>query len=75
MRNIAGLAASTLSAIVLAGSIFVVPTIASAAGASNVEEGKALAFNRKKGNCLACHMIAGGTAPGNIGPPLVAMKT
>jgi sulfur-oxidizing protein SoxX len=29
---------------------------------------------QKKGNCLACHAIAGGTLAGNIGPPLVAMK-
>lgn len=40
---------------------------------SAVEQGKAIAFDRKKGNCLACHMIAGGDLPGNIGPPLVAM--
>lgn len=40
---------------------------------SAVEQGKALAFDRKKGNCLACHMIATGDLPGNIGPPLVAM--
>jgi sulfur-oxidizing protein SoxX len=39
-----------------------------------VEKGKKLAFNRKKGNCLACHQIAGGTMAGNMGPPLVAMK-
>jgi sulfur-oxidizing protein SoxX len=38
------------------------------------EKGKEIAFDRKKGNCLACHMIEGGTAPGNIAPPLVAMK-
>ena len=42
--------------------------------ASVVEQGKAIAFDRKKGNCLACHQIAGGDLPGNIGPPLVAMK-
>lgn len=35
--------------------------------------GKDLAFDRAKGNCLACHMIAGGDLPGNIGPPLVGM--
>lgn len=39
-----------------------------------VAEGKAIAFNRSKGNCLACHRIADGEAPGNIGPPLIAMK-
>jgi sulfur-oxidizing protein SoxX len=42
--------------------------------ASRLEEGKKLAFDRKKGNCLACHMIADGSLPGNTAPPLVAMK-
>jgi sulfur-oxidizing protein SoxX len=37
-------------------------------------KGKELAFDRKKGNCLACHMIADGDLPGNVGPPLIAMK-
>ncbi len=44
------------------------------AGANDVGQGKKVAFDRKKGNCLACHMIAGGSLPGNIGPPLIAMK-
>ncbi len=39
-----------------------------------VEQGRQIAFSRKKGNCLACHMIEGGDLPGNIGPPLIAMK-
>ena len=47
---------------------------AAEAGASVVEQGKAVAFDRKKGNCLACHQIEGGSLPGNIGPPLIAMK-
>ncbi|MDY0135695.1 MAG: sulfur oxidation c-type cytochrome SoxX [Thiomicrospira sp.] len=42
--------------------------------AKRVEEGKKLAFDRGQGNCLACHMIPGGTSPGNIGPALIAMK-
>ncbi len=37
-------------------------------------EGKKIAFNRKKGNCLACHAIADGKQPGNIAPPLIGMK-
>ncbi|MEZ5535098.1 MAG: sulfur oxidation c-type cytochrome SoxX [Thiolinea sp.] len=37
-------------------------------------KGKEIAFSQAKGNCLACHMMAGGELPGNIGPPLVAMK-
>jgi sulfur-oxidizing protein SoxX len=36
--------------------------------------GKEIAETRKLGNCLACHMIPGGNLPGNIAPPLVAMK-
>jgi sulfur-oxidizing protein SoxX len=39
-----------------------------------VEEGKNLAYDRKKGNCLACHKIIDGPMPGNIGPELVNMK-
>ena len=42
--------------------------------ASDIEEGKKLAFDRKKGNCLACHMIDDGELAGNNGPPLIAMK-
>ena len=44
------------------------------ASADEISDGKKVAFDRKKGNCLACHMIPGGSLPGNIGPPLVAMK-
>ena len=50
------------------------PITVNAAGSADIKEGKKLAFDRKKGNCLACHDIAGGKLPGNIGPPLVAMK-
>jgi sulfur-oxidizing protein SoxX len=46
----------------------------SIAGADAIADGKKVAFDRKKGNCLACHMIDDGSLPGNIGPPLVAMK-
>lgn len=54
------------------------PVAAPAADAAKKEEkkevtGKDLAFDRAIGNCLACHVIAGGDLPGNIGPPLVGM--
>lgn len=39
-----------------------------------IAEGKAIATGRTKGNCLACHMIESEPLPGNIGPPLLAMK-
>ena len=56
---------ATLTLCLAAGSVF---------AASTIDEGKKLAFDRKKGNCLACHFIEGGDSPGDIGPPLVAMK-
>lgn len=37
-------------------------------------KGEELAFSRAKGNCLTCHEIKGGEAPGNIAPPLSDMK-
>ena len=50
--------------------LFCSPAMAS----EETEKGKALAFDRKKGNCLTCHYIQGGTLMGNSGPALVAMK-
>ena len=40
---------------------------------SQVATGKQIAFERRKGNCLACHVIADGEAPGTIGQPLTAL--
>ena len=40
-----------------------------------IEEGRQIAFDKTKGNCLSCHTIPGGEAPGNISVPLVAMQT
>ncbi|MGJ0491913.1 sulfur oxidation c-type cytochrome SoxX [Methylobacter sp.] len=37
------------------------------------DEGRQIAFDRNKGNCLACHMIEDGESPGNIGPALAAI--
>lgn len=72
-----------MSRIVTAALIGVVLSLASgllatgtALGADDaMAKGKELAFDRKKGNCLACHMIADGDLPGNVGPPLIAMKS
>ena len=46
----------------------------SVAGANDIEEGKKIAFDRRKGNCMTCHIMEGATLAGNIGPPLIAMK-
>jgi sulfur-oxidizing protein SoxX len=59
----------------LAGTLVMTsfPATAEEAG-SVIAKGKEVAFDRKLGNCLACHAIEDGTLPGNIGPPLIAMK-
>lgn len=75
MRRTAHLIKTSVSAAALIGCLgLIAPITASAASAAEIENGKKLAFDRKKGNCLACHQIEGGTLAGNIGPPLVAMK-
>ncbi|MCB1867816.1 MAG: sulfur oxidation c-type cytochrome SoxX [Gammaproteobacteria bacterium] len=58
----------------LTGTILTVPTVNAVDGASNIEKGKAIAFGRTQGNCLTCHVMDNGESPGNLGPPLIAMK-
>jgi len=65
---------SACSVAVITGTLLIAPFTAGAAEESAAEKGKAVAFDRKLGNCLACHAIEGGDLPGNIGPPLVSMK-
>ena len=45
-----------------------------ATAASAVEEGEKIALDRRKGNCMACHIMAGATLAGTVGPPLIGMK-
>ena len=42
---------------------------------TSVMPGQQLAFDRAKGNCLTCHEIKGGDAPGNVAPALSDMKS
>jgi sulfur-oxidizing protein SoxX len=61
------------------GGAAVIPSPAAIAApaddtAAVIAVGKKLAFDRKKGNCLACHQIEGGDSPGNLGPPLAGIK-
>jgi L-cysteine S-thiosulfotransferase len=49
--------------------------LAQPASAQTVMPGQQLAFDRAKGNCLTCHDIKGGDAPGNVAPPLADMKS
>ena len=75
MRQRSSLVATAVSVAALLGSLAMTASApVSAADASVIEEGKKVSFDRKKGNCLACHQIEGGELAGNIGPSLVAMK-
>jgi len=74
MRNTAKTAAMALSLAALFAGTGLMPQAATAADAEAIKKGKEIATNRKKGNCLACHMMDAGVSPGNIGPPLLAMK-
>ncbi len=65
---------SIASVLLISASLSTSAVMAKEEGSNAAEEGKNLAFTRKKGNCLACHMIIGGVSPGNIAPPLVAMQ-
>ena len=75
MRYPAKAISTATSVAALLGTLaFSLPSISIAEDAATIAEGKSIAFNKKKGNCLACHQIEGGNLPGNIGPPLLAMK-
>ena len=64
-----------IPALALAFSIGAAAFAAPAAAQSAVAEGKKLAFDRSKGNCLTCHDIKGGNLPGSIGPALTDIKS
>jgi L-cysteine S-thiosulfotransferase len=42
---------------------------------SGASEGRRIAFDRGRGNCLTCHAISGGDLPGSIGPELRDIKS
>jgi sulfur-oxidizing protein SoxX len=71
----------TLSAVALAsapaqaaGSLPSAKVCADKNPADAVTRGGCLAQDVRKGNCLACHQIAGGELAGNIAPPLAGMQ-
>ncbi len=56
----------------LSGPLWV---FASSKEGDNMTAGKAICFDPRKGNCLACHVIEDGESPGNIGPQLTNIRT
>lgn len=68
MRKRGVVAAGLLATLLAAGALAQQPV---------AETGKDIAFNRVKGNCLACHglpSLADADQTGNGGPPLIAMQ-
>jgi len=66
-------AACAISAIMLSGSVLA----QNAAAPKKEVTGKELAFDKKKGNCLACHAmptVPDAVSAGLYGPPLIAMS-
>ena len=74
MRMPKTLVAAASAVAILLSSPIIFSSASTTVQAGDVQDGKKIAFHRKKGNCLACHAIKGGKLPGNIGPPLVNMK-
>jgi sulfur-oxidizing protein SoxX len=68
------LLALRLPLLLAVGGLALADTQAAAAEPAVITEGRAIAFARDKGNCLACHMIKDGEAYGNIAPPLLMME-
>lgn len=69
--------AASIVGVMLATTGYAQQPQAPAAAAKPPETGQDIAFNNKKGNCLACHLVPGdakAVTSANIGPPLVAMK-
>lgn len=68
--------APAVSLALVLGSSAMLPSVAVADAAMDeqIAMGKQVAYDRRKGNCLACHMAGEGESPGDLGPPLIAMK-
>lgn len=74
-RSRVTLASGLLTAVLAIG--FSASAVAQQPAAKKEESGKDIAFNRSKGNCLACHgfpTVEGLEQTGNSGPPMIAMQ-
>ena len=65
---------STACSIAVMTAALALTPISTASAETAIEKGKALSFDRKLGNCLACHAMDDGKLACNIGPPLISMK-
>ena len=67
--------ASFIAIVIACGSLIATSFADEPKSENRAEQGKQIAFDRSKGNCLACHAMEGGDLAGNYGPPLLLMKT
>ena len=74
MRKTARFATMAVSLAAVITGAGMMPLAVGASEADQIKYGKEVAFDRKKGNCLSCHMMDDGVSPGDLGPPLIAMK-
>ena len=76
MRGFSRWAALRAALAIAACTLLGFTVVAYAAGTTTgTNAGREIAFNVKKGNCLACHWIQNGESPGNIGPPLITIQS
>jgi sulfur-oxidizing protein SoxX len=78
MRKLQHIAAAcAISAIMLSGNALAQAAATPTAAPKAEVTGKQLAFDKKKGNCLACHgmpTVPDAESTGTYGPPLIAMS-
>lgn len=60
--------------VVVAAAALPLSAHADSAKVGDIKAGQALALDRSKGNCLACHTLKGGDMPSSVGRKLVDMK-
>jgi sulfur-oxidizing protein SoxX len=72
MKAIYGFAALLIAATAIAPAIVQAQSTPSLS--PEATQGQALAFDRLKGNCLACHTMRGSDVPSSVGPVLDNMK-
>ncbi len=60
--------------VVVFGGVALATAFGACAQPPPASPGEALAFDRAKGNCLACHTMRGSDVPSNVGPELKDMK-
>lgn len=63
-----------LAAVAGGAALLPLSSIAQPAPLPAPSPGQIVAFDRTKGNCLACHTMQGGDVPSNVGPELNNIK-